>query len=182
MKSRWRILLRKGHLYDVSHDRLVTDRNPEGRNADLPLVAALRAFSDMMRLLLTLALLPAACSPAPDKTESKPAVSAEPPAAPFPKLGWAESRFTWEGKPFTGVTTDYHKNGQLKARYHIKDGVYHGLVEEWYENGQQKTKTSYENGLHQGDNFYWNADGSLQAHKVWRDDNLVSESRPEKNP
>ena len=132
-----------------------------------------------MRILFILALLPTACCPPAEKTETNPATAAEPSTVPFSKLGWAKDRFTI---PFTGLTTDHYKNGQLKARYHIKDGVYHGLVEEWYENGQQKTKTSYENGLHQGDNFYWNADGSLQVHKVWKDDVLVSETPPGENP
>ena len=152
-----------------------------------------------MRPVIILALLHGACSPA-DEKGAKPAdqdrsvspqnsnaipgpdLISDAGAVPFSKLGWAESRFTWEGNPFTGVTIDHYKNGQLKARYHIKEGVYHGLIEEWYENGKQKTRTSYENGLHQGDNFYWNSDGSLQVHKVWKDDVLVSESHPESKP
>ena len=139
----------------------------------------------MMRPLLLSCALLAACSPEVDRSavpapvesgEGKP-VGTE--AVPFKKLGWdsATSRFLLEDKPFTGLTTDFYKpSGQLKARYHVQEGVYHGLVEEWYENGQQKTKTSYEDGKHQGDNFYWNSDGTLQAHKVWKDDLLVSET------
>ena len=140
----------------------------------------------MMRPVLLSCALLAACSPEVDRRVA-PAASGEgnhsPPAdaeaVPFKKLGWdsATSRFLLEDKPFTGVTTDFYKpSGQLKARYHVQEGVYHGLVEEWYENGQQKTKTSYGNGKHQGDNFYWNADGTLQVHKVWKDDVLVSET------
>jgi hypothetical protein len=137
----------------------------------------------MRPLLLLLALLPAACSPPQEKEGSKP-VAAEPAPVPFKKLGWdsAGNLYTWEGKPFTGVTTEDYKSGQLKQRYHIKEGVYHGLVEEWYENGKQKTKTTYENGKHQGDNFYWNPDGSLQVHKVWKNDELISETHPDKHP
>jgi hypothetical protein len=99
-----------------------------------------------------------------------------PPAVPFRSLGWENDRFTHLGQPFTGTTTDHYKPGTLKARYGIHEGRYHGLVEEWYENGQQKTKTSYEHGRHEGDNFYWNKDGSLQVHKVWKNDTLVSET------
>jgi len=144
----------------------------------------------MIRFLLPATLLVAACSP---DTESRQAAAAKPnppPAAPettavpFKQLGWDGSRYTFkpqdasEAKPYTGITTDHYKSGQLKARYGLKDGVYHGLVEEWYENGRQKTKTSYENGQHQGDNFYWNSDGTLQVHKVWKDNDVVSETRP----
>lgn len=138
----------------------------------------------MKRLLFIAAiLLPAACSPPVEPAGNVPAVGETEPVS-FPKLGWdsGTSRFTWDGKPFTGVTTERYKSGGLKLRYQLNDGVYHGLVEEWYENGQQKTKTSYENGKHQGDNFYWNADGSLQVHKVWKDDRLVSETPGGKDP
>jgi antitoxin component YwqK of YwqJK toxin-antitoxin module len=132
----------------------------------------------MMRaiLLLSLALLPAAVS----LTQEKDTPKAEAGGVPYKNLGWDSARglFTY---PFTGVATEQYKNGQMKLRYHIKDGKYDGLVEEWYENGKQKTKTNYEGGKHQGDNFYWNADGTLQAHKVWKDDVLVTE-HAEKKP
>ncbi len=114
------------------------------------------------------------------ETKDQTPASAASPAVPYAKLGWADSLYTWEGKPFTGVTTDQYPSGQLKARYGIKNGRYHGLVEEWYENGNQKTKTTYDNGRHQGDNYYWNSDGSLQVHKVWKDDQLVSEKYPDR--
>lgn len=147
-----------------------------------------------------LLIFPVACSPeaeesarkerpAPTVTQtpqvpepsSAPAgtVPADPAVVPYKTLGWdsATSRFLLNDRPFTGVTTDYYKpSGKLKARYHIREGVYDGLVEEWYDNGQQKTKTSYIAGQHQGDNFYWNADGTLQVHKVWKDNNLISET------
>jgi antitoxin component YwqK of YwqJK toxin-antitoxin module len=128
-------------------------------------------------LLLSLALLPAAVSLTQEKEPAKPAESG---GVPFKNLGWdsAKSLFTY---PFTGVATEQYKNGQMKLRYHIREGKYDGLVEEWYENGSPKTKTSYENGKHQGDNFYWNPDGSLQAHKIWKDDVLITE-HAEKKP
>lgn len=136
-----------------------------------------------MRCLAALtALAFSSCAPPVDTKDQNPASTAGA-AVPFAKLGWSDSRFTWEGRPFTGITTDQYKSGQLKARYEIKDGVYHGLVEEWYENGNQKTRTRYQNGKHEGDNFYWNADGSLQVHKIWRNDELISEKHPDKaNP
>jgi hypothetical protein len=123
---------------------------------------------------LAASMLLGSCSPPPPA--APPGTAAESSASvPFRSLGWANERFTHEGQPFTGTTTDHYKSGALKARYGIREGKYHGLVEEWYENGQQKTKTSYDQGRHEGDNFYWNEDGSLQAHKVWKNDNLVSE-------
>ena len=117
-------------------------------------------------------------SPGEAKAEAPPAAA----AVPFRQLGWDNERFTWEGRPFTGTTEDHYKSGKLKARYGIREGRYHGLVEEWHDNGQQKTRTSYQDGRHEGDNFYWNADGSLQVHKVWKDDQLISETPGERKP
>jgi antitoxin component YwqK of YwqJK toxin-antitoxin module len=146
-------------------------------------------------------LLPVACSPDSDRgtaqppaapseagltnpaiTRGAPAPDEVPAEVPFQNLGWDGSRYTYKApgasvaNPYTGITTDHFKSGGLKARYGLHEGVYHGLVEEWYENGQQKTKTSYQHGKHEGDNFYWNQDGTLQAHKVWKDDILVKET------
>ena len=110
-------------------------------------------------------------------------------AVPYKTLGWDSEKglLLLDGKPFTGITVDHYvptaveamvNRGarRLKARYHVAEGVYDGLVEEWYDNGNQKTKTTYAKGKHQGDNFYWNSDGTLQVHKVWKDNNLVSET------
>jgi hypothetical protein len=144
----------------------------------------------MKRLIVFSVLLTAGCSPQRSTEQgshqanganSKASASDFPPV-PFSEIGWDGTRFTYRDAPFTGVTTEHYKDGQLKARYHIRGGLNHGLVEEWYENGRQKTKTTYEDGRHQGDNFYWNSDGTLQAHKVWKDDVLISESHPDKQP
>lgn len=152
----------------------------------------------MMRLCLTAVLgLLAGCSP--EREKSIPQAGGAPVAAeekgtsadeamqqpktasavPYKMLGWDSEKglFLLEGKPFTGVTVDHYKpTGKLKARYHVTEGVYDGLVEEWHDNGNQKTKTSYVMKKHEGDNFYWNSDGTLQVHKVWKDDNLISET------
>jgi hypothetical protein len=156
-----------------------------------------------MRSFWLIILLPIACSPDSDRGTAQPqAAPAEaaranpenspgapspagvPAEVPFKILGWDGNRYTYkapgasEAIPYTGVTTDHFKSGGLKARYGLHEGVYHGLVEEWYENGKQKTKTSYQHGKHEGDNFYWNEDGTLQVHKVWKDDVLVKETPP----
>lgn len=141
----------------------------------------------MQRGIFLILLSLTACTPEAEQRESKPAPAAAVPEVPFKDLGWDGSRYTLKDgpagaeKPFTGVTTKHNKAGRLLARYGVKEGVYHGLVEEWYENGKQKTKTSYAHGRHEGDNFYWNPDGTLQVHKVWRDDVLISET-PGTNP
>ena len=98
-----------------------------------------------MRLALLPALLLAACSPNPTPSPVAAPAPASPPV-PFRQLGWDSDHFTWEGKPFTGTTTDHYKSGALKCRYGIRNGRYHGLVEEWHENGNPKTRTAYDDG------------------------------------
>ena len=130
----------------------------------------------MKRFLFLLAMLPAACAPPSEQSGGRSDAATEPAPVPYSQIQWKEDVNYLDGKPFTGVTVQYHKNGQLMSRYHMKDGIYHGLVEEWFADGKQKTKTSFVNGKHEGDNFYWNPDGTLQVHKVWKEDNLVSET------
>ena len=127
----------------------------------------------MKRIFLLLILFLTTCSPPPGPAGK---VDPVPEPVPYSKIDWKDDVHYHNGKPFTGVTVQYHKIGNLQSRYAIKDGVYHGLVEEWYESGQQKTKTSFESGKHEGDNFYWNPDGTLQTHKVWKGDHLISET------
>jgi len=151
-----------------------------------------------MRLLILPALLLTACSPSPETTAPAsppaPAAASGPRATPaadvvpgpndvaYKILGWDGTRLTLRGaatgteRPFTGVTTKFSKAGHLEARYEVKDGVYHGQVEEWYDNGQQLTRAGYADGKHEGDNFYWNRDGTLQSHKVWKNGEKVSET------
>lgn len=130
----------------------------------------------MKHCLILLAMLPAACSPPVEKPAGKSEAAAEQAPVPYSKIQWKEDVNYLNGRRFTGITVQYHKNGQLMSRYQMKDGVYHGLVEEWFEDGKQKTKTSFVSGKHDGDNFYWNPDGTLQVHKVWKEDILVSET------
>lgn len=101
-----------------------------------------------------------------------------PDAVPYAKLGYADNRFTLDGTPFTGVTTDHYPHGSLRRRYQIREGVFDGLVEEWYDTGRPKARTAYAGGKHNGDNIYWNPDGTLQVRKVWKDDVLLSEEKP----
>ena len=138
--------------------------------------ALVRHSKHMKRLLFLIAVLPAACSPPAEKTSEMNGAAGDTAPVPYAMIDWKEDVHYLNGKPFTGVTVQYHKNGKLSSRYTMKDGVYHGLVEEWHGNGQQKTKTNFANGKHEGDNFYWNPDGTLQVHKVWKDNHLVSET------
>ncbi len=85
----------------------------------------------------------------------------------YKDLGWENEKFTMAGKPFTGIASEKHKNGQPKNRWEIKDGVPHGVVREWHENGQLMVETHYENNKRHGLNRYWAADGQLFKEQVY---------------
>lgn len=92
----------------------------------------------------------------------------------YKDLGWENEKFTWEGKPFSGVASEKHKNGQPKNRWEIKDGVPHGVVREWYDNGQMMVETHYENNKRHGLNRYWTKEGQLFKEQVYEHGTSVS--------
>ena len=51
--------------------------------------------------------------------------------------------------PFTGVSTEYYENGQLKEKRTYKDGAQNGLGASYYENGQlmEKITVKDESGI-----------------------------------
>jgi antitoxin component YwqK of YwqJK toxin-antitoxin module len=104
-------------------------------------------------------------------------LSAEPAAAevPYAKLEWKDDVYFWQGKPFTGVAKDKHKDGKPKGEYPFKDGRLHGVVREWWDNGQLSTETHFENGQRHGLNRYWSMKGELMKEQVYERDKSVSE-------
>ena len=58
--------------------------------------------------------------------------------------------------PFTGVSTTYHENGQLKYKVTYKNGELNGLRERYYENGQLRWKNNTKDGMRSGlSEFYY---------------------------
>lgn len=49
------------------------------------------------------------------------------------------------------VKEEYYKDGNIKARYSIKDSTYVGKYVEYYENGKVKEETFFENGQQNGE-------------------------------
>ena len=87
--------------------------------------------------------------------------------------------------PFTGVSTEYHENGQpeekiyykngrevsttefnyyengqIQGRGHIKDGELYGLMEIFHENGQLQLRVNFKNGKEDGllESYYENGE------------------------
>ena len=71
--------------------------------------------------------------------------------------------------PFTGVSVEYHENGQLNNRTSYKDGKKDGLVEDYYENGKLNNRTSYKDGKKDGlvEDYYEN--GQLNNRTSYKD-------------
>ena len=98
----------------------------------------------------------------------------------YADLGWKAEKFTFAEKPFTGVATEKHKNGNPKNRWEILNGEPHGVVREWYDNGQLMVETHYDHNLRHGLNRYWNKDGSLMKEQVYEQGKSISIKEPAK--
>lgn len=118
-------------------------------------------------LLLLLAGL-AACSP-----KSEPPAAG--PVAEYAALEWRDDVYFLDGKPFTGLARDTHKNGKPKGEYPFREGRLHGVVREWWDNGQLSTETNFDGGQRHGQNRYWNLKGQLIKEQVYDHDVSVSE-------
>ena len=95
--------------------------------------------------------------------------------------------------PFTGVSTEYYENGQLKEKrtykdgaqnglgasyyengrlekkWNWKDGKLHGLWEGYYENGELRDKTIWKDGKQHGPSEWYRQNGQLRDKKIWKD-------------
>jgi len=64
--------------------------------------------------------------------------------------------------PFTGVSVEYHENGQLNNRTSYKDGKKDGVDEQYYENGQLRLKGNYKDDKIEDGSFEeYNENGQL---------------------
>ena len=109
---------------------------------------------------------------------ASPSAAADAPKIPevaYKDLKWNDDVFSLDGKPFTGIAREQHKNGKPKAEYPFKDGRLHGLVREWWENGQLSTETHFDMGQRHGSNRYWTKDGQPIKEQVYDHDKVVSE-------
>jgi antitoxin component YwqK of YwqJK toxin-antitoxin module len=82
----------------------------------------------------------------------------------------SETRHYFAGQPFTGVTTDTHKNGQLRLRWEMQEGKLHGKVEEYTEKGVLVTYKEYKNGLRHGQTRYYYPEGQLMRVVMYAND------------
>ncbi len=87
--------------------------------------------------------------------------------AKYAELKWVDEVYYQDGKPFTGIAREEHKDGKPKAEYPMKDGKFHGVVHEWWDNGQMSVETHFENGKRHGLNRYWTKEGKLMKEQVY---------------
>ena len=72
--------------------------------------------------------------------------------------------------PFTGVSTEYYENGQLKEKYTYKDGERNGLGVSYYENGQLNEKITLKDGSGTVERYLDN--GRLWITATYKDEEL----------
>ncbi len=121
-------------------------------------------------LFFTLLTVLSACSPKPQAATEAPVAEAE-----YAALEWRDDVYFLDGKAFTGLARDAHKNGKPKGEYPFRDGRLHGVVREWWDNGQLSTETNFDGGKRHGLNRYWNLKGQLIKEQVYEHDVSVSE-------
>ena len=105
-------------------------------------------------------------------------LGAEPPKpaeVTYKELKWQDDVYFLNGKPFSGLARDKHKDGKPKGEYPFTEGRLHGVVREWWENGQLSTETHFEKGQRHGLNRYWSKSGELMKEQVYERDKSVSE-------
>jgi antitoxin component YwqK of YwqJK toxin-antitoxin module len=61
----------------------------------------------------------------------------------------------YEGLPFSGNITSWHKAGKLASRAPFLEGKEHGLSEAWYPNGTKQFERIYEYGIKTGIHKGW---------------------------
>lgn len=125
----------------------------------------------MMRCIFSLicALTLASLSPVVHADLVKPVEAA------YKDLKWNDDVYFLNGKPFSGIARDQHKNGKPKGEYPFKDGRLHGLVREWWDNGQLSTETHFDMGQRHGSNRYWTKDGQPIKEQVYDHDKVINE-------
>ena len=90
--------------------------------------------------------------------------------------------------PFTGVSTEYHENGQLDSKITYKDGELNGLAEGYDENGQLKSKGNFKDGKFNGLSKWYHENGQLMKTFTHKDGRLhglwesYDENGQEKDP
>lgn len=105
----------------------------------------------------------------------------KPKELPYKDLKYVNNSFAdpQTKKPFSGISKDYYKDGQLKAEYPIKNGFYEGTVKEWHPNGKPLAETEFVKGERVGKNREWTEAGLLYRERVYDHDRIVSEKNYE---
>jgi antitoxin component YwqK of YwqJK toxin-antitoxin module len=66
-----------------------------------------------------------------------------------------------------GENIVYYENGQIHAKFKIKNGKHDGLSNAWFENGNKKSEVQFNNGLYQGLTTHFYENGNVKERHVW---------------
>lgn len=75
--------------------------------------------------------------------------------------------FLYQGKLFTGIAREQHKNGNPSKEYPMREGRIHGTMREWWDNGKMSAETHFDSGKRHGLNRYWDKTGKLIKEQVY---------------
>ena len=71
--------------------------------------------------------------------------------------------------PYTGMSFEFHQNGNKKSEETWKDGKQHGLAHLYYENGKREQESNWKDGKPTGLITDWYEDGQKKAEGNWKD-------------
>ena len=71
--------------------------------------------------------------------------------------------------PYTGMSFEFHENGNKKSEETWKDGKQHGLAHLYYENGKREQESNWKDGKPTGLITDWYEDGQKKAEGNWKD-------------
>ena len=74
--------------------------------------------------------------------------------------------------PYTGMSFEFHENGNKKSEETWKDGKQHGLAHLYYENGKREQESNWKDGKATGLITDWYEDGQKKAEGNWKNDEL----------
>ncbi|MDC6460803.1 toxin-antitoxin system YwqK family antitoxin [Gammaproteobacteria bacterium] len=84
----------------------------------------------------------------------------------------SSNRLTYEinsQTPFSGMSIQYYKNGQLKDKANYKEGKKEGLSQTFYSNGQVEYETTYKGGERVHEKWYYEIGGRLKDKTNYKD-------------
>lgn len=85
--------------------------------------------------------------------------------------------YCYQGRPFTGVSTQRSPDGQLESIVSYVNGLAHGIAVGWYPNGQIELYNEVACGVRNGLYIEWAEDGTKLVEERYKNGRLIRTPR-----